>query len=349
MDDKVIIVEDKLTYSRFEGFDILKCVCAFLVVCIHCPFEIGKWGGYYIALARVAVPIFFMITGYFYTDVEHKKRRISQLKKIVVLTIGANLLYAAWNSMLRVLSGESLISYWSDKFSLDSLIKCFALNESLFASHLWYLNALIYVLIIIYVLRVFQSGKILYFIFPFFLIGDLVFGKYSLFLFGHEFPYILVRNFIFVGIPYFTIGMLTRELKMKISSMRESILVIFILVFCVTTFCERYMLIYLDCNATRDHYISTTLLAVTLFMFFLKHFSETQVGKLGKVVALIGRKYSSGIYIIHPMLQTIVFVFIGFLKLYEIYIRIAPIVIFFLSVVVVASIYKIVIVKRLKV
>lgn len=347
MKNKVIIAEDKRITSRFEGFDILKCLCAFLVVCIHCPFEIGKLDGYCIALARVAVPIFFMITGYFYTDVKKEGRRLSQLKKIIVLTIMANTLYAVWNSMLIILSGDDLISYWDERLSLNCLLKFLVLNESPFASHLWYLSALIYVLVIVYVLDLLQFRKILYFIFPFFLIGDLILGKYSLFLFGYEFSYILVRNFIFVGIPYFTIGMLIRKSREKIISMRESSLIIFIIVFIGTTLGERFMLIHINCNATRDHYISTTLLAVTLFMFFLKYFNNKRIGRLGKAVAWIGRKYSSGIYIIHPMLQTIVFVFVGVLGLREIYICIAPIVIFPLSVIVVTAVYKITQLKKI--
>ncbi|WP_442863929.1 hypothetical protein [Blautia sp. KLE_1732_HM_1032] len=36
-----------------------------MIVCIHAPFP-GKFGAYFTTLTRVAVPIFFMITGYFY-------------------------------------------------------------------------------------------------------------------------------------------------------------------------------------------------------------------------------------------------------------------------------------------
>ncbi|UEA30492.1 hypothetical protein LK422_03580 [Blautia massiliensis (ex Durand et al. 2017)] len=43
----------------------MKAICAFLIVCIHAPFP-GKFGAYFTTLTRVAVPIFFMITGYFY-------------------------------------------------------------------------------------------------------------------------------------------------------------------------------------------------------------------------------------------------------------------------------------------
>lgn len=58
---------DKVLVNRRKGIDILKCLCAFLVVCIHAPFP-GIIGEYFIALARIAVPTFFMISGYFFED-----------------------------------------------------------------------------------------------------------------------------------------------------------------------------------------------------------------------------------------------------------------------------------------
>lgn len=45
MDDRERLIGDSRVYTRFDGFDILKCVCAFLIVCIHCPFEIGWFDG----------------------------------------------------------------------------------------------------------------------------------------------------------------------------------------------------------------------------------------------------------------------------------------------------------------
>lgn len=50
--------------KRNIGIDILRFVCAFLVVCIHVPFP-GVVGGCIKAVARIAAPIFFMSTGYF--------------------------------------------------------------------------------------------------------------------------------------------------------------------------------------------------------------------------------------------------------------------------------------------
>ena len=42
---------------------------------------------------------------------------------------------------------------------------------------------------------------------------DLAFGKYSLVVFGKESPYILVRNFLCVGLPYFALGAMLKRVK----------------------------------------------------------------------------------------------------------------------------------------
>ena len=57
---------EKLNLNRKIGLDVLKCIAAFLVVCIHASFY-DKFGDYFTAISRMAVPIFFIITGYFYT------------------------------------------------------------------------------------------------------------------------------------------------------------------------------------------------------------------------------------------------------------------------------------------
>lgn len=50
--------------SRYNGLDILKCICAFLIIIIHTPFD-SVFSDYLVALARIAVPVFLMITGFF--------------------------------------------------------------------------------------------------------------------------------------------------------------------------------------------------------------------------------------------------------------------------------------------
>ena len=50
---------------RNVKIDLLRFICAFLVVVIHSPFP-GLCGMDIEALSRIAVPIFIMITAYFY-------------------------------------------------------------------------------------------------------------------------------------------------------------------------------------------------------------------------------------------------------------------------------------------
>lgn len=128
---------------------------------------------------------------------------------------------------------------------------------------------------------------------PVLLICDLVFGKYSLLLFERQVPYILLRNFIFVGIPYFCIVEFIAEHKKMFIDKR--VLGVLSCLFIVTSLLERYLLVMNGTNAARDHYISTTFLSVCLFELALKYKGKNAIGK----------EYSGAIYVIHPILISI--------------------------------------------
>lgn len=66
--------------------------------------------------------------------------------------------------------------------------------------------------------------------------------------------------------------------------------------FSLTSLLENGLLVELGLNATRDHYASSTFLAVSLFLFFL---SARQVGQ--NVLSDLGEKDSLYIYILHPL------------------------------------------------
>ena len=103
-------------------------------------------------------------------------------------------------------SGKSILISLEETITVKSILKFILLNESPFSGHLWYLGAVFYVLIIYAIADRIHIRKLIYVGTPILLLVDLVFGKYSMALFGREFPYILVRNFLCVGIPYFSSG-----------------------------------------------------------------------------------------------------------------------------------------------
>lgn len=309
--------------KRKNNFDILKCICAFLIICIHAPFP-GDFGEYFIALTRIAVPIFFMITGFFYRITAEKGHQVFQIKKIAFLFVVSNIFYF----VLTIRGGlESL----SNTLTLKNIVYFIILNVSPFSDHLWYLGAILYTLIIVYALNKINKIKILYIITPFLLLGDLVLGKYSLLLFGKEFPYEFVRNFLFVGIPYFCIGMLIFKYKDTLKAKFTKVkLIICTVVFTVTTLLERYILVNNNLNATRDHYISTTFLAVSVFSLFMISF-QGNINVFSKLTATIGREYSTGIYILHPFMIIIANKLVDIVGVEALYSPIKPIIIFIIS------------------
>ena len=201
-------------------------------------------------------------------------------------------------------------------------MKFLILNESPLAGHLWYLGAILYVLAIVLLVDKFNLRKRLYTLVPVLLVADLIFGKYSLLIFHHEFSYILVRNFLCVGIPYFCIGNVIREKHWNPDKRALAALIVF---FVFTSMAERFLLVCVGMNATRDHYISTTLLAICLFLYILKGNWNN------KGLANIGRKYSTWLYIIHPIFITVFLIITKRIGLYSIYRFVAPIVVYLVT------------------
>ena len=312
--------QSRAEQSRADNIDILKTICAFLIVCIHVPFS-GRVGAYFTTLTRIAVPIFFMITGYFYSDTVARHKEEQQIKKILYLVVEANMLFLIWNIALNVLRRENIVAYIRSIFTGKNILKFLVLNESSLAGHLWYLGAILYVLIIVSLMDKFDCRKILYYLTPVLLIADLVFGKYSLLIFHREFPYILVRNFLCVGIPYFCIGNLVREKRWS-EKWNEKVLQVLIVVFAITSLAERFVLVNAGLNATRDHYLSTTFLAICLFVYTLKSNWHN------RELAAIGREYSTWLYIVHPIFIAVFSIVVGKLGIKSIYRCIAPIVVY---------------------
>lgn len=291
--------------NRRIGLDILKFIAAFCVTCIHMPFY-GEFGEIFISISRWAVPIFFMITGFFYHRTLEKGKENKQILKIIKLCIWANLLFFTYQIALVIYNNENILVWLKETFSLRNVLEFLILNESPVAGHLWYLTAILYVLIIMKFINKYNKYKILYLITPILLVIDLAFGKYSLLIFKKEIPYIFVRNFLFVGLPYFTLGIYINNAlkseKFKKFSNNKRLLITLIVIFTMTTILERTILIDLGANAIRDHYISTTFLAISLFIYFLELENSTN-NKIVQTIAEIGRKYSTNIYIFHYLIR----------------------------------------------
>lgn len=285
----------KVNQPRQSGLDILKCICAFLIVCIHAPFP-GEFGKVITALARCAVPVFFIISGYFYNTIVQKKRENRQIKKVFLLFLVSNIIYFVFKCALNF---KNFSGYICEVFNLENILDFLFFNESPFAVHLWYLGAFLYVLIIVKIFRKLNIERILFWLVPVLLVCDLIFGKYSMLIFKTEFPLVYARNFLFVGLPYFCIGeMLQKGISNQKICFSKMTMAVFTVLFAITTIAERYIVLGLEMGTNREHYISTTFLAVSLVLLFLNIDSNN---KISTAMSDVGRRYSANIYIFHPI------------------------------------------------
>ena len=325
--------------NRNYVIDIFRMFAIFFVICCHVQFP-NVTGEVFKALARWAVPFFFVISGYFIKDFDRLKIA-KHIKKIFILTIFANLFYFVWDVIL-VLLGSSLPLV--QLLSKRSMFMFLVFNESPFAGHLWFLGALLYSLVFMYVISYIKPAyrKYFYLLIPILLIGDLLLGKYSVAIFHREFYYIYIRNFIFVGIPYTLLGNYIYTYKDKfISSVKSSYLIFFILLFSGLQLVEKYFLIYFNLDTQREHFISTTFLTISIFLLCLKSASYIKLSNnnIYSKIIINSSDIVLFIYIIHWFIINIFYyIFHGNNTIYN---HAAPIIIFIVSLIL-YPIYKIV-------
>lgn len=316
---------------RIKSLDSFKTIACLMVVFIHAS-NSGVIEENIIPLTRIAVPFFFMVTGFFmYKSNKHAIKK--QIHKVINLVVVSNLFYFFVELFQNPDLKRSFYDLVVTIFDYKTILKFTLFNVEPFkiAEHLWYLLAILYVLLIYKQLSGTKYERILIKIVPILLITDLIFGKYSWIIFHREFPYILLRNYIFVGLPYFYIGYIIRENyeHKKFVNYKNSNLICFIIFFIVTSILEKNLISLFGHVPARDHYISTTFLVISLFIFLINNPEFLS----NNLINDIGKKYSTYIYVIHPFLiylfnGTVLNLPIFFITVYK---TLSPFIIFVIS------------------
>lgn len=273
--------------SRNYSIDALRILCAFFVVILHC--HSGEWTS---PLTRCAVPIFLMISGYLIFD-QHKiiSRTKKSLRKTLKLCCVSTLFFSIYYELLFYKMNSSFFIP-----TRKQLLYFFIFNENPFGYHLWYLFAFLYALLILWVVAKYNLFKKAFAAIPILLALDLIFGKYSYIILKSTYPYVYVRNFICVGFPYLLLGAWIKQYESKLKNViRKNHLPLYIALFTLTSFVEKYICSIQEVNPQREHYLSTTLLSLSLFLTFL-FWKQKQ-----NIFSQMGQKYSLLIYIIHPV------------------------------------------------
>jgi len=141
--------------NRKSSLDILKFIAAYLVVFIHSDAK-NSISDIFLGICRIAVPIFFMISGYFLYD-KNKEKIIISIKKILKLLIFADILYLLFEIFKNLLIGQSIVEIFKSLFSINFVI----FNMGSIGSHIWYIRAIIYIYILYIIIKKLKKDQLL--------------------------------------------------------------------------------------------------------------------------------------------------------------------------------------------
>ena len=280
MDNKI----ETSKIARNQGIDVLRFIGALMVVCIHIGFP-GHLGQAMILVSRIAVPCFFIISGYFFNPQKFNLRKTT-LKLLVIALIG-HILYAV---KCIALTPENI----STTFSLKNLGVFVVFNHPVWAEHMWYLSAIIYTYVIIAIAEKLKFVKALYFAIPVLLITNLALGEFSGFIFGHALPVYFGRNFLFFALPFFLIGRLIKEKGIAVKKTKGKILCIGIAAFGLLISLVEYAIT----RAKVDFFTGLLFMSVSVFLIFAEGLN---LPKWMTHIAYAGHEYTLFIYVAHSL------------------------------------------------
>lgn len=271
---------------RSLSIDILKIVLAFFVVCLHMHVLRDSHPSLSYVLVnglfRIGVPVFLIISGYFFYFVDD----ISRLKKWSFRIL---LLYIIWSVVY--------VSLWKEDDS-------YLLNILFGYHHLWYLIGTFFSGLLLFVLRKTNPKLLILLILLFFCCGyTLQFLGNSHFFVGKTdlvlnlFP--TYRNFLFVCFPFLGIGFLIKKLEIDVKRKPSLLLVIASVLLVIFEAFLNDNVFNLSQKESVDLLFSLLIACPLLFLYCKNITVKTD----SKILASI----STAIYLIHPLLMELIY------------------------------------------
>lgn len=274
---------------RFSTLDAFKALFAFFVVILHSPAFSGKELLY--PITRTAVPFFFIVSGYFCYNNSIEKLS-NRIKRIFILLVLSEFLFGIWAIFVN---RNNLTEYLTGIFNVKFILRILILNEQPFYVHLWYLQAYLYVLVILWLLKYFKVDYTKKYIFVAFVILIYCLAMAEFLYNDGNFNPCFYRNWL-LGLAFMLIGMSICAFQSVIVKFKK-IYAILSLVLIIIGYAEALLLN----NFNQELYIGVVGAVVALFCFSVSYSALLK----GSVIEKIGCKYSLYIYIVHPIISHI--------------------------------------------
>lgn len=289
-------IDKNLESGRNLSIDVGRFIASFLVVCLHTKFPIEILRPFVSDIAKIAVPFFFLVSGfYLFNDNDQKVLLKIQksLKKLIYIIIEVVIIY----TILRIVKEISLnIDLSAQKFELVPFL---IFNDSNFTEHLWYLFAFLYVLLILKIIYKYNFSKYINYYLPFLISVHLFFSVWSR-IEGVN-SGLLELNWFVTGLPFVIIGIIINKYFYLIFKIKNTTIIIYILIFSISVFVEHFL--FKKIIGRGPGVFSVFLLAVSSFIFLAKNpFIKSS---FTQYFGNIGFKHSLNIYLYHVIIREI--------------------------------------------
>lgn len=254
--------------GRNVYLDLFKFFLCFLVIAIHLAGESYP----FFPLYRLAVPMFFIISGYFnYTpDRERQKQKaLGFIKRSAQYMIVGFSIYIVFDFVMCFIQGNGVGYYFTTLFYEDFLLEFLFLNRPITytGAQLWFLIALFVISLIHYELTRFNKLHYYRVIIPVCYTIYFFFAGYMYLIQNTDMPIRYTRNAWFFGLPNFALGFTLAKFNFhKKSWYKYPYLLLGVLFFFLQI--GEYHLVKSE-NISLEMYVSSVLSAVFLLLFFL--------------------------------------------------------------------------------
>ncbi len=302
--------------GRNVYLDLFKFLLAFMVICIHL---VGETYSIF-PLYRLAVPSFFLISGYFAynPNVEQAKKKapafVWRCAKYMLIGIG---FYTAYEFVSYLIDGTNLGWFFTTIFYEGDapLFHFFVFNAPIpyytVGAQIWFLIALFVVSILHYLLVKFNKTKWYKIIVP---ISFAIYFFFSGFMYiiqpSTDIPIRYMRNAWFFGLPCFGLGYLTAQIQWHKKSWYKYVYLVLALAFFFLQLGEHALI------ARENHNLEMYISGVLSAVFFLQFFLGLKKTDCKFYYDWIGKSAYFYVYILHMGVAVTLSKFVSFSNLY---------------------------------
>lgn len=249
--------------GRNLWLDLFKLCMCWMIISIHFVWETYDYHPVY----RLAVPLFFLISGYFNYRVDAQMKlsgAVNFIKRSAKYMVFGFAFYIVFDFVMCYVDGKGVGYYFTTLFYENILFDFFFLNRPITYSgaQLWFLIALFVVSLVHYALVRFNKEAWYRYIVPVGLAIQLFFGAYMRLLQETDMPIRYTRNAWFNGLPFLGLGYLLAQLDLHKKRWYTYIYLVLAVVFTLLQIPEGHLV-------EAEVYASTVPAAVFTLLFFL--------------------------------------------------------------------------------